>query len=107
MAKQSDASYKRVKIALTDSGDLVAAVTGRSIRVIALWGVLLGNQTVKLQSGASTDLTGAMSPAANGKIEMGFNQAGWVETAAGEKLNAVLGAATTFAGCLVYQEIKA
>lgn len=106
MSKQSDAPYKFAKIALTDSGDLVALVANRKIRVVSLFFVILGNQTVKFQSGASTDLTGAMSPGANGGLSLPFNQAGWFETAAGEKLNAVLGGATTLAGGLTYQEVK-
>ena len=58
--------------------------------------------TVKLQSGASSDLTGAMPVADMGGFVLPYNPDGWFETASGEKLNAVLTDMTAMAGGLKY-----
>lgn len=96
---------KFAAISSTGSGDTVALVSAKKIRVLSLAIVLAGASTVKFQSGASTDKTGAMSFAANGGISLPFNPAGWFETAAGEKLNHVLGSSVAIAGMLSYIEV--
>ena len=89
---------KFAAISSTDDGDTVAPVSGKKIRVVAMFFVVAGATTVKFQSGATTDKTGAMSFAANGGISLPYNPNGWFETAAGEKLNHVLGSAVAIAG---------
>lgn len=96
---------KFAAISSTDDGDTVALVASKKIRVHAMYFVVAGATTVKFQSGASTDLCGAMSFAANGGISLPFNPVGWFETAAGEKLNHVLGSAVAIAGGLTYSEV--
>lgn len=50
---------KHASVNIVGSADLVAAVTGKKIRVLGFVGLLGGiDATFKLQSGASTDLTG-------------------------------------------------
>lgn len=96
---------KFAAISSTDDGDTVALVSGKKIRVLSMYFVVAGATTVKFQSGASTDKTGAMSFAANGGISLPFNPVGWFETTAGEKLNHVLSNAVAIAGGLTYIEV--
>lgn len=107
MPAQSD--VQRVVIAATGLGDntLVAAVTGRKIRVLALAMVASGGaNTVRLESGAGgTALTGLMDLAADGQLTLPYNPAGWCETAAAALLNLELSAATSVAGVLNYVEV--
>ncbi len=87
------------------SGDntLVAAVSGKKIRVLSLFGVASGAVVVRFESGASgTALTGQMNVGANGNVTMPFNPEGWFETVAAALLNMELGGAVSFDGCLTY-----
>ena len=91
------------KISLSASGDLVTAVSGRKIRVVGYMLICDAAMTAKFQSGASTDLTGAVSIGAN----LGISYGGGVyapafETASGEKLNLVLTGTGNCRGHLVY-----
>ena len=90
------------KIDASASADVIAAVTGKKIRIVAGFFTVAADTTVKFQSGASTDLTGAMTVKAGGGLVLPFNQAGYFETAAGAKLNVVLGTATQTSGGLTY-----
>jgi hypothetical protein len=100
---------KFAAIAASASGNntLVAAVTGKKIRVLAY--NIIGNGAVnaKFQTGAGgTDLTGLKYiAAAGGGICAPFNPAGWFETAAGALLNLNLSGAVAVGGELVYIEV--
>lgn len=96
---------KYAAVALTDSGDVVAAVTGKRIRVLSYCLNTTTAVTVKFQSGASTDLTGAMAAGATGRLEGSFNPGGHFQTAEGAKLNIVLGSAVATNGHITYQEV--
>lgn len=112
MALISDAERRDIKYAIIDHaglGDntLVAAVTGKKIRVLSLYVVASGGaNTIRFESGASgTALSGQMSVAANGVVSLGFNEGGWFETAAAALLNLELSAATSVDGGLSYIEV--
>ena len=96
---------KYAKIDTNASGDLVAAVTARKIRVIAYHLVAAGAVTAKFQSGATSDLTGAMSCITGVAQSPGECMTGHFETVAGEKLNLVLGSGVQVSGHLTYQEV--
>lgn len=99
---------QHVVIAASGSGSntLVAAVTGKKIRVLAAVLVAAGAVTAKFQSGAAgTDLTGAMSLAVNGSLVLPFNPSGWFETAASTLLSLLLGGAVSVAGVITYVEV--
>ena len=96
---------KFAAISSTGSGDTLALVSGKKIRVLSLFLLVAGATTVKFQSGATTDKTGAMSFPANGGISLPFNPIGHFETAAGEKLNHVLGSSVGIAGGFAYIEV--
>lgn len=96
-------------IALTDSGDLVAAVTGQKIIV---WAVRLTNsdatKTLTFKS-STTALTGAMlfsaidlAPTSGGGNDSGILAIPVFETVAGEKLAITASAACNIAGYVIY-----
>ena len=100
---------KFAAIDATGSGDntIVAAVTGKKIRVLALHVTMTGTLvTIRFESAAGgTALTGQMQPLAGNSITLPFNPVGWFETVAGELLNMELGGAQSVDGCLVYVEV--
>lgn len=99
---------KRAVVAASSAGDntLVAAVTDKAIRVLAIALVASGGaNTVRLESDADgTALTGQMDIGDNGQLVLPYNPAGWVATVAGELLNLELSAATAVAGVVIYVE---
>jgi hypothetical protein len=101
---------KRVAVD-TASADttLVAAVTGKKIRVLACVLSMSGTSvTIRFESGTGgTALTGQMTPAQGGGFVMPFNPVGWFETASGDLLNLELGGAQSVDGVLVYVEVDA
>lgn len=98
---------KFVSVSASSSGNntLVAAVTGKKIRVLSYSLVAAGAVTVKFQSGSTgTDLTGAMSIAANGTVSADSVN-GLFETAASTLLNLSLGGAVSVTGHITYIEV--
>ena len=105
----SVSATKHAAIAAAASGDntLVAAVTGKKLRVLSLVLLSTANQTVAFESGASgTALTGDMELAADASLVLPFNPEGWFETAAGALLNLELPGTDAVAGCLSYVEVE-
>lgn len=101
---------KRAAVAAITTGDntLVAAVTGRKIRLMAA--VLYptgGTGTIRFESGAGgTALTGQMVVAANTEFLLPYNPVGWFETAAATLLNLELTAAGSVSGWIIYEEVE-
>lgn len=98
-----------VDAATTPDNTLVAAVTGKKIRVLAMFAVMTGTAvTLRFESGTGgTALTGQMQPSQGGGFVLPFNPVGWFETASGELLNLELGGAQSVDGVLVYAEVDA
>lgn len=101
-----------VKYAVIDaasSGDntIVAAVSGKKIRVLAGSLTMTGTAvTIRFESGAGgTALTGQMTPSQGSTISLPWCPAGHFETAAGALLNLELGGAQSVDGWLVYIEV--
>lgn len=103
---KSNPQYAVIAAASLGDNTLVAAVTGKKIRVLAAVLVASGGaNTVRFESGAGgTALTGLMDLAADGQLVLPRNGSGWFETAAGALLNLELSVATSVAGMLVYEE---
>lgn len=98
--------YASISAATSGNNTLVAAVTGKKLRVLSLTLVATTAVTVKFQSAAGgTDLTGAMPLGANGVLPMARNDDGHFETVAGQLLNLVLGGNVQVSGCLTYVEV--
>jgi len=93
-----------IDAATSGNNELVAAVTGMRIKVVALCIVAAGAVTARLESGAGgTALTGQMALPANGILV--WPEGSWVMTAVGQNLNLELSGAVSCDGCLVYEEI--
>jgi len=99
---------KRAKIdgATDGNNTLVAAVTGKKIRVLAVFFTMTGTAvTIRFEDGAGgTALTGQMGPTAGQTIVLPFNPVGWFETSDATLLNMELSGAQSVDGALVYIE---
>ena len=99
---------KRAVIAAALSGDntLVAAVTGKRIRVIFMDMLASAAVNARFESAAGgTALTGLHYLAANGGWVWQYNPVGWIETLAGELLNLELSGAIAVGGVIGYVEV--
>lgn len=94
--------FKFATISLTATGDLVAAVTDKKIRVISYAFVTSAALTINFESG-TTDITGPMEVAANGGVSYsGGVDAPAFETAAGTKLAMTISGTGNVRGHLCY-----
>lgn len=91
-------AFDTVSASATDSS-LVAAVTGRKIRVHAV-GISCGStaSTVQFSSGGST----AVSCVFQNSISLPYNPKGWFETDAGEALTVDTGSGSTTGILVLY-----
>jgi hypothetical protein len=99
---------KRASISANTSGDntLVAAVTDKRIRVVALFMTVGTAGTARFESGTSDGfLTGAITLAVGTPLVLPWNPNGWFETTAGALLNMILSGTLGAAGNLHYQEL--
>jgi hypothetical protein len=86
---------------------VVAAVTGKKIRVVAV-AANHGDTTASSvtfntkPSGAGTAISPALKGAANGLLAFGFNPGGWFQTNAGEGLTVTTGAGSTTGFLVTY-----
>ncbi len=104
-------TIKRAAVSASSSGDniIVAAVTGKKLRVLALDVSAAGAVNGKLRSdvgAGGSDITGLHYFAAAGAMwQMDTLGYGWCETDAGEALNLNLSDAVAVAGVVVYAEV--
>ena len=85
---------------------VVAAVTGKKIRVLSYTLTTASATTVSFEDGAGgTALTGVMTTAAGTPIEGAYNPHGHFETTAATLLNLTLGGAVQTSGHLTYVEV--
>ena len=97
---------KFMKISLSATGTVVAAVASKKIRVLGWTLIANGTVNAKWQSHVTpTDLTGLHYFVANGGISVPFSPVGHFETVAGEALDLNLSAAVAVGGSLVYVEV--
>ena len=109
---QSSAPIKYAAIAAATSGanTLLAAVSGKRIRVLALMIVAGAAGNIYFTSAAAGAVifggsTNKINLPANGGFVLPFNPAGWFETVADELLNLNASSTGPFSGGLVYQEL--
>lgn len=104
---EDSAPLKRALVSATvnTSSDLLAAVTGKKIRLLAADFSVVSAATLTWRS-ATTAISGARAFAANGQYILPFNPAGWLETVAGEALNLLSSTSTAVGGMIVYQEVS-
>lgn len=105
---KSEAQYAVISASTGGNNTLVAAVTGKKIRVIAAVLVASGGaNTIRFESAADgTALTGQMDIADNGQLVLPYNGDGWFQSdVVSELLNLELSDATLVAGMLTYLEV--
>jgi len=99
-------ALKSAFVSASGSVDVITAVSGSKLRVMAMTITSLSGCTVKLQSGASSDKTPPFHLGANGNLTQA-NSLGLFESATSEKINAVVSGSTTYAVMLSYREVVA
>jgi len=95
---------KSAFVSASGNVDVVAAVSGSKLRVMAMTITTLSGCTVKLQSGASTDKTPPFHLGDNGNLTQA-NDLGLFDSIASEKLNAVVSGSTVYTVMLSYREV--
>lgn len=83
------------------SNAVVAAVTGKKIRVLSAVIISASANSIKFLT-AAADLSALFAFAANGGLVLDFNEHGWFETNAGEALNINLSAAAAVGVSIQY-----
>lgn len=98
--------YAAISGAASGDNTLVAAVSGKRIRVLSYQLVAANTVAIRFESGAGgTALSGVMTAAVSVPITGQFNPVGHFETAAGALLNMELGGAVQVSGHITYQEV--
>ena len=101
-----EVKYAVVDDASSGNNTIVAAVTGKKIRVLSLMVIAAGTVTTRFESGAGgTALTGQVQLTGQTGYQLAYSPVGWFETAAGALLNLELSAAISVDGLLVYIEV--
>lgn len=95
---------KSAFVSASGNVDVVAAVSGSKLRVMAMTITSLSGCTVRVQSGASTNLTPPFHIGANGNLTQA-NPLGLFESVVSEKLNAVVSGSTIYTVMLSYREV--
>lgn len=98
-------SFASITASSSGATTLVAAVSSKKIRVVALSLVANAAVNVKFQSHVAGDISGLYYLAANGGMVLPASQYGWFETTAGEALDINLSGAIPVGGSLVYTTI--
>lgn len=98
--------FATISASTSGNNTLIAAVTGKKIRVLAVAFMANGTVNAKFQTGAGgTDLTGLFYMVANTGAALPYNPAGWFETGTAALLNLNLSAAIAVGGCITYIEV--
>jgi len=87
------------------ASSLVAAVTGKKIRVLSVYAVAGGTATNLTFNSASSAISALFANAANGGEVLPFSPIGWFETVAAEALTVTTGAGSTTGIGVVYVEV--
>ena len=95
---------KSAFVSASGNVDVVTAVSGSKLRVMAMTITTLSGCTVKLQSGASTDKTPPFHFGDNGNLTQS-NPLGLFDSIASEKINAVVSGSTVYTVMLSYREV--
>lgn len=102
--KQPKTAFADVAASQTDS-EIVAAVSGKHIRVLAYVIQCGGTATTIVFNTASTAITPSFANAANGGSVVPFNPVGWFETNEGEALTVTTGAGSATGVLVRYVEV--
>lgn len=97
---------KSAFVSASGNVDVVTAVSGSKLRVMAMTITSLSGCTVKLQTGGTTDRTPPFHLGAGGNLTQS-NPLGLFESVVSEKLNAVVSGSTIYTVMLSYREVIA
>jgi hypothetical protein len=95
---------KSAFVSASGNVDVVAAVSGSKLRVMAMTITSLSGCTVKLQTGGTADRTPPFHLEANGNLTQA-SPLGLFESVVSEKLNAVVSGSTVYTVMLSYREV--
>lgn len=95
---------KSAFIAASGNADLIAAVTGKKLKVMAIAVTASDACTIKVQSAGSTDKTPAWHIAPSGNLTLA-SDLGLFESGTGEKLNIVLDGTANYTTFVSYREV--
>lgn len=99
-------ALKSAFVSASGNVDVVTAVSGSKLRVMAMTITSLSGCTVKLQTGGTADRTPPFHLGANGNLTQS-NPLGLFESVVSEKLNAVVSGSTVYTVMLSYREVVA
>ena len=97
---------KSAFVSASGNVDVVTAVSGSKLRVMAMTITSLSGCTVKLQTGGTADKTPPFHIGANGNLTQA-NSLGLFESTVSEKINAVVSGSTIYTVMLSYREVVA
>ncbi len=103
-------AYDAIAAGTTDSA-LVAAVTGKKLRVLSVV-INQGDTTpssvtfTSKPGGAGTAIYAPLKAAANGGFVLPFNASGWFETVSGQGLSVSTGAGSTTSVAVTYERVS-
>ena len=95
---------KSAFVSASGNVDVVTAVSGSKLRVMAMTITSLSGCTVKLQTGGTADKTPPFHLGANGNLTQA-NALGLFESVVSEKINAVVSGSTVYTVMLSYREV--
>ena len=95
---------KSAFVSASGNVDVVTAVSGSKLRVMAMTITSLSGCTVKLQTGGTADRTPPFHLGANSNLTQS-NPLGLFESVASEKINAVVSGSTVYTVMLSYREV--
>lgn len=98
----SNKEVLRVSVSMTNDADLIAAVSGYAIRILAGSLSIATTGTITFKSG-STALSGAITLTAGNQLLIPFTPVGAFQTALGESFNVDNSGSAQISGWLVYQ----
>jgi hypothetical protein len=100
------AAYAKINVAASATAtSVVAAVTGKKIRVIAVSMVAGGTATNVTFNTATTALSPLYALGINGVVVLPYNPAGWFETVAGDALTVTTGTGATTGISVTYAAV--
>ena len=104
---RGEVKFAAIDAAAAEANELVAAVTGKIIRILALCLVADAAVDVTMQDDAASPvvLMGPFKDLSVGHLVLPYAVEGWGQTTSGKALDMLLGGATQVTGCLVYAEV--
>lgn len=99
-------ALKSAFVSSSGNADVIAAVAGSKLRVMAMTVTAASGCTVQLQSGGTANRTPPFHIGANGNLTQA-NSLGLFESVVSEKINAVVSGSTIYTVMLSYREVVA